>query len=159
MAPTSHTFNGGTAARILGIPYWTLYSWDRSNLFRPSRRVGEREGTRRHYTFLDLVAIRTIVRLKEQNVPTQRIRKALRVLKASKDDLARLGTQLVAVGDDVKLISDEQTLVSLVTTPMQTEARSIVQVDVAAEAAALRSKIEQIEQDAENRRSKRKRVA
>ena len=67
----------------------------------------------------------------------------------------------VAKAREKLVVFDNDTLISLVTAPMQSEARSIVQVNVAAEAAALRKTIEQERKQlpAESRRSKRSGVA
>lgn len=145
MSGTVEALDGAQASRATSVAYWTLYSWDRSGLLKPSKRVGEGNATRRLYSFTDLLAVRVLKRLRSQGAPTRRIRKALRTLRATKSDLtSSLGAKLIAVDDDVKVILDEETLVSLVRAPMQHESRVILVLDLHAEAEALRKRIDEV---------------
>jgi hypothetical protein len=65
------------AAAIAGITYRQLDYWDRTRLVRPSIAEARGMGTRRLYSFDDLLRLRAIKRLAERGVSLQRIRRAI----------------------------------------------------------------------------------
>lgn len=58
--------------RILGVEPSRLRYWERLRLVRPTARFGER-----FYTFGDLVALRTLQRLTDNQIPARRVRRAV----------------------------------------------------------------------------------
>ena len=95
------------AERITGAAYQNLHYWMRSGLVDPSvqRSPGRSSGKPHLFGFRDLVAIRTIQDLRDQEVSLQRIRRVadrLRKARGWDDPLAR--ARLVVVGDDVVLV-------------------------------------------------------
>lgn len=86
MSATIDAFTVDQAARLSGLSEDQLRSWDTSGLFRPTLGWEDR---RRHYsriyTYDDLVALRTLARLRESGVSTRR--------------LARIGAHLKSLTD------------------------------------------------------------
>jgi len=63
-----------------GVPVSALHYWDRIGLARASLRPAAGRGSRRMYSFPDLVRIIVIARLREMGVSVQRIRKCVEFL-------------------------------------------------------------------------------
>ncbi len=80
------TYTRREVARILGVEERRLAYWERLRLVKPRARWGER-----FYHFGDLVVLRTIQNLAEQNVPARLLNRALRALES------RLGGARVAL--------------------------------------------------------------
>src|SRR5260221_14410575 len=74
------------AARISGFSVRQLDYWARSGILIPSVQNANGQGTRRHYSFNDLVKLRFIQQLKEKGWSTQKIRKTLGHLRNFVDD-------------------------------------------------------------------------
>jgi len=62
--------------RILGVEPSRLRYWERLRLVRPQARWGER-----FYSFGDLVALRTIQRLTDRQIPAQRVLRAVKLIE------------------------------------------------------------------------------
>jgi DNA-binding transcriptional MerR regulator len=91
------------AARLTGCTEAQLRYWQRTGLVRPAKREGA-TGPRR-YSFRDLVALRVVGSLLDSGLSLARIRKALRYLVESGEDVA--GLRLVTDGDTVWACRDD----------------------------------------------------
>jgi len=103
--PTEH-FTTGQVARLTGVSFRQLDHWAWTGFLPPSGGDGPytpgNSGHRqaRHYTFGDLVRIRTVGELRRQGVPLQVIRQALdRLQQVAGDPLREL--TLVAIANEV----------------------------------------------------------
>ena len=95
-------FGGPDVVGLVGITYRQLDYWARTGLATPSVRGAKGSGSRRLYSFEDIVRLRVIKRLLDAGVNLERIRTAL-------DELARLGRSL----SDVTLASDGTTVYAI----------------------------------------------
>ena len=73
-------FDSKTAMRLTGVTRTQLAYWDKGGIVRPSMPAAGR-GSRRLYTFRDLVQLRVASRLKERGLSLPRLRKALVYLR------------------------------------------------------------------------------
>jgi DNA-binding transcriptional MerR regulator len=104
---TEH-FTTGQVARLTGVSFRQLDHWAWTGFLPPSGgdapytpgNSAQRQA--RHYTFGDLVRIRTVGELRRQGVPLQVIRQALDRLQQLTDDPLRELT-LVAIANEVYL--------------------------------------------------------
>jgi DNA-binding transcriptional MerR regulator len=110
--------SGLTGASVRQIDYWA-----RTGLLRPSDQQGRGKGSRRRYAFRDVVAVQTIQKLREGNCPLQKVRTAIRYLKAhypagasNTEFLSRL--TLLTDGQKVYLGSDEREVMEVLTRQM-----------------------------------------
>jgi len=71
-------FSAEIARRIVGISYRQLDYWDKTALLRPSIRQARGRGSRRVYSFEDLVELRVIARLLAIGLSLAAVRKAAR---------------------------------------------------------------------------------
>lgn len=93
----------------LRISVSALHYWDRSDLLKPSLRPATGRGSRRLYSFTDLVQLLVIARLRELGLSLQRIRRCLSFLRRKfphlEAPLAELS--LVTDGEAIFLLTDE----------------------------------------------------
>lgn len=92
--------------QLIGISYRQLDHWARTGLVRSSVRQASGRGSRRVYSFRDLVALRVVGRLREAGVSVQTIRKAVAYLKQhAEQPLSTLN--LVGHGRKVFTLTDD----------------------------------------------------
>ncbi len=112
-------FPTALVARLTGTSQRQIDYWARTGLLRPSGRDASGRGSRRRYTFQDLVAAQTIASLRRANCPLQKIRKAVRHVRAHYPDvsdtrrLSRL--TLLTDGNNVYMLTDQRQIMDVVT--------------------------------------------
>jgi DNA-binding transcriptional MerR regulator/predicted RNase H-like HicB family nuclease len=82
-------FNADVVRRLAGITYRQLDYWDRSGLVRPSVRRAQGKGSRRLYSFQDLVELRVVSKMLASGVTLTTVRKAVRYLARNFENVAR----------------------------------------------------------------------
>jgi DNA-binding transcriptional MerR regulator len=104
-------FGASAVLKLTGISYRQLDYWARTGLVGSSIRQAAGRGSRRVYSFPDLVALRVVGQLREAGVSVQTIRRAVRWLRSHADQplstlaLAAQGKKVFALTDDpAKLI-------------------------------------------------------
>ncbi len=105
-------FSGTKAASVVGISYRQLDYWARTDLIRPSLTDASGSGSRRLYSYRDLLELRVIKSLLDAGIKLESVRKAFTYLRAQADtDIA--SATLVISGTDV-LLCDGEMLVDIV---------------------------------------------
>ena len=103
----SATGFGATAVRqLIDITYRQLDYWARTGLVRSSIRQAAGRGSRRVYSFRDLVALRVVSQLREAGVSIQTIRKAVTYLRQHSDQ-PLTDLSLVGSGRKVFVLTDD----------------------------------------------------
>jgi len=105
-------FSGREAADIVGITYRQLDYWARTDLIRPSLADAKGSGTRRRYSYRDLIELKLIKTLLDAGQKLERVRAAFDFLRDLGDDLT--AAQLVIAGDSVVLVRDSGELLDVV---------------------------------------------
>jgi len=95
---------------VFGIPISTLHSWDKKALVKPELRPAAGRGSRRLYSFQDLVQLLVLSRLRDMGVSLQRIRKCL-------DFLRRHFPELQAPLAELSFVTDGETVFVLTADP------------------------------------------
>jgi predicted RNase H-like HicB family nuclease len=80
-----------------------LEHWDRSGIVKPSVKAGAGKGTRREYSFQDLVGLKVAKRLRDEGISLQKIRKALAWLRKNFPNLRQPLAEHRFVTDGVTL--------------------------------------------------------
>lgn len=98
-----------TVARVTGATVKQLIHWDRCGLVGPSVASAQGKGSRRLYSFLDVLAIKTAVTLRREGISLQKVRRCLKYLKDHQPEVEQpLATlNLVTDGVSVFLMSDD----------------------------------------------------
>lgn len=100
-------FSGTKAAAIVGISYRQLDYWARTDLIRPSLADASGSGSRRLYSYRDLLELRVIKSLLDAGIKLESVRKAFEYLRTHVEtDIA--SAHLVISGSDVILCDGEQ---------------------------------------------------
>ncbi len=99
-------FGARAVLALTGISYRQLDYWARTGLVGSSIRQAAGRGSRRVYSFADLVALRLVGQLREEGVSVQTIRRAVKWLRSHADQpLATLA--LTAQGKKVFALTDD----------------------------------------------------
>jgi DNA-binding transcriptional MerR regulator len=100
-------FSGTKAATIVGITYRQLDYWARTDLIRPSLSDASGSGSRRLYSYRDLLELRVIKSLLDAGIKLESVRSAFEYLRTHLEtDIA--SAHLVISGSDVILCDGEQ---------------------------------------------------
>jgi DNA-binding transcriptional MerR regulator len=104
-------YSGTRAARIVGITYRQLDYWARTDLVRPSLTDASGSGSRRMYSYRDLLELRVIKSLLDAGIRLEAVRQAFSYLRQHVDvDIA--AAHLVISGHDV-VLCDGDTLIDV----------------------------------------------
>jgi DNA-binding transcriptional MerR regulator len=94
-----HAYDTKDLKRLFGLPATAVRSLERAGYLNPVKRGG-----RLHYTFQDLIVLRTASALRAANIPAKRINRALERLRASMPEGAALNRlSLTALGDRIAI--------------------------------------------------------
>jgi len=103
------SFPSASACRVVGITPRQIQYWDEIGLVKPSARAAAGRGTRRRYSFLDLLRLSVVRALIERGLPPRNIRRSLAALRdacpKALDPLAQL--KLVTDGKGLFLVTDD----------------------------------------------------
>ncbi len=100
-------YSGTSAAKIVGISYRQLDYWARTDLVRPTLCDAAGSGSRRSYSYQDLLELRVIKSLLDAGIKLESVRQAFTYLRNHVDtDIA--AAHLVISGADVMVcVGDE----------------------------------------------------
>jgi DNA-binding transcriptional MerR regulator len=100
-------YSGTTAAKIVGISYRQLDYWARTDLVRPSLSEAAGSGSRRSYSYRDLLELRVIKSLLDAGIKLESVRVAFEYLREYVEtDIA--SAHLVISGSDVLLCDGDE---------------------------------------------------
>jgi len=109
----SQGFSGRQSAAIVGITYRQLDYWARTDLVRPSLTDATGSGSRRRYSYGDLLELKIIKRLLDAGISLPAVRSAFGYLRDQLDaDVA--SAHLVLSGSSAVLVRDGEELIDVV---------------------------------------------
>ena len=74
-------YSGTQAAKVVGISYRQLDYWARTDLIRPSLTDAAGSGSRRRYSYADLLELKTIKKLIDAGIKLEQVRKVFSYLR------------------------------------------------------------------------------
>lgn len=74
-------FGGTQAAKVVGISYRQLDYWARTDLIRPSLSDAHGSGSRRRYSYNDLLELKSIKKLLDAGIKLEQVRKVFTYLR------------------------------------------------------------------------------
>ena len=117
--PTTRTqrYTSNQAARVSGVPFFTVDYWDRSRFLRPSYSTGggRGRGRERLYSYADILRLRIARELRDQHVSLQTLRYVVSKLAPRAGSLQ--SSRYVLVGRTVELAATFTDLVKLLKRP------------------------------------------
>src|SRR5688572_11914919 len=106
-------FRGPQVCKIVGISYRQLDYWARTDLIRPSVADARGSGTRRRYSYRDLLELKLVKTLLDNGIKLESIRKAFAYLREQlNEDLS--AAKLVMVGNSAVLVRENDELIDVV---------------------------------------------
>jgi DNA-binding transcriptional MerR regulator len=100
-------YSGTKAAKLVGISYRQLDYWARTNLVRPSLTDATGSGSRRQYSYRDLLELRVIKSLLDAGIKLESVRTAFEYLRQHvTSDIA--SAHLVISGGEVLLCDGDE---------------------------------------------------
>jgi DNA-binding transcriptional MerR regulator len=106
-------FSGKRAAEIVDISYRQLDYWARTDLIRPSVADAQGSGSRRRYSYRDLIELRLVKTLLDHGIRLESIRAAFDYLRAELgEDIP--SARLVIAGKSAVLVRANEDLVDVV---------------------------------------------
>lgn len=105
------------AARLSGVPFFTVDYWDRSKFLRPTIAKGEGrgKGRQRMYSYGDIILLRIARELREQKVSLETLRSIVRKLAGCTKELAT--ARYVIVGREVETAKNSTEMMTLLRRP------------------------------------------
>jgi DNA-binding transcriptional MerR regulator len=105
--PVDEGFSGTQAATVVGITYRQLDYWARTDLIRPSLTDAAGSGSRRRYSYKDLLELRVIKTLLDAGIKLESVREVFDYLRQHVDaDIA--SAHLVINGNSVVLCHGDE---------------------------------------------------
>lgn len=113
-------FTSREAARISGVPFFTVDYWDRSKFLKPSiaRSAGRGRGRGRLYSYPDILRLRIARELREQHVSLQTLRHVVKRLGEISEGLDT--ARYVFVAEKVEMVRDFAELTEILRTKART---------------------------------------
>jgi DNA-binding transcriptional MerR regulator len=106
-------YSGKRAADIVGISYRQLDYWARTDLIRPSLADAHGSGSRRRYTYRDLLELKLVKTLLDNGIKLESIRYAFSLMRDQLgDDVS--SAKLVIAGNSAVLVRENEELIDVV---------------------------------------------
>jgi len=102
-------YRGSQAAKVVGITYRQLDYWARTDLVRPAINEAQGSGSRRHYSYRNLLELRMIKSLLDAGIKLEAIREVFNFLRSNSVE-AITSAHLVISGASVILCKGEELL-------------------------------------------------
>jgi len=110
---TDDGFSGHRTAEIVGITYRQLDYWARTDLVRPTLADAKGSGSRRRYSYRDLLELKAIKRLLDAGIKLEMVREVFQYLRENLgEDITT--ASLVIQGNKTVLIHSDGELIDLV---------------------------------------------
>lgn len=108
-------YSGKSSAEIVGITYRQLDYWARTDLIRPSIADAEGSGTRRRYSYRNLLELKVVKNLLDSGIRLEQVREVFKYLK---DELGEdvAAANLVVQGSQAVLVRSGEEIVDLLRT-------------------------------------------
>ena len=112
MSTSTEGYSARSSAEIVGITYRQLDYWARTNLVRPSLADAEGSGSRRWYSYRDLLELKAIKTLLDAGIRLERVRRVFEFLHETLDEDV-VEVNLVISGDSVLVRRGEDEVIDL----------------------------------------------
>tara|TARA_Y100000590_G_scaffold335307_1_gene381669 strand:+ start:528 stop:1025 length:498 start_codon:yes stop_codon:yes gene_type:complete len=98
-------YSAHRAADIVGITYRQLDYWARTGLIRPSKTDASGSGTRRRYSYQDLLKLRAVKALIDAGIRLQTIREAFNYLEVHlNEDVTQVNLVIQGSGSEISVM-------------------------------------------------------
>jgi DNA-binding transcriptional MerR regulator len=104
------TYDSKTASRIVGVSLRQLQYWDEQDFIRPSVKLADGRGSKRLYSFNDLICLKVVRHLARHGFNLQKIRRCVGPLKQNSVRTERSAKSLryLTDGEELFVITDDR---------------------------------------------------
>jgi DNA-binding transcriptional MerR regulator len=104
------SYDSRTASSIVGVSLRQLQYWDERDFIRPSIRLADGRGTKRLYSFHDLVCLKVMKDLARHGFTLQKIHRCLKPLKENRSHTERPAESLkyLTDGEDLFVLTNDR---------------------------------------------------
>jgi len=106
-------FSGKAAAEIVGITYRQLDYWARTDLVRPTLADAKGSGSRRRYSYRDLLELKLIKTMLDSGIKLESVRDAFSYLRTNLGEEVA-SARLVIAGSSAVLVRDDAEMIEVV---------------------------------------------
>ena len=106
------TFSGHQAAAIVGISYRQLDYWARTNLIRPSAADASGSGSRRQYSYKDLLELKVVKKLLDSGIKLTSVRDVFAYMREHVD--TEISSAHIVIDGSSVILCDGDNLVDVV---------------------------------------------
>ncbi|MFN3218690.1 MAG: MerR family transcriptional regulator [Acidimicrobiales bacterium] len=107
-ADIAQSYSGTRAAEIVGITYRQLDYWARTDLIRPSLQSATGSGSRRLYSYRDLLELKAIKNLLDAGIKLESVREVFRYLRDTLDEDVSTVNLVISGKSSVLVRTDEE---------------------------------------------------
>jgi DNA-binding transcriptional MerR regulator len=108
---TTLGFSGPTVCRLTGVTYRQLDYWARTGLVTPSVSPARGSGSKRQYSYADVLEVKVIKSLLDSGIALQRARQAVACLRSSLG--LNVAASTLVIGESGSVLADADGLVDL----------------------------------------------
>jgi len=108
----NQTFSGHQAAAIVGISYRQLDYWARTNLIRPSAADASGSGSRRQYSYKDLLELKVVKQLLDSGIKLTSVRDVFAYMREHVD--TEISSAHIVIDGSSVILCDGDNLVDVV---------------------------------------------
>lgn len=108
----NQTYSGNQAAAIVGISYRQLDYWARTNLIRPTAADASGSGTRRQYTYKDLLELKVVKKLLDSGIKLTSVRDVFAYMREHVD--TEISSAHIVIDGSSVILCDGDNLVDVV---------------------------------------------
>jgi DNA-binding transcriptional MerR regulator len=114
---SERAYTSREAARVSGVPFFTVDYWDRSKFLRPTiaKGDGRGKGRQRMYSYGDIILLRIARELREQKVSLETLRSIVRKLAGCTSELAT--ARYAIVGREVETARNSTEMMTILKRP------------------------------------------
>jgi DNA-binding transcriptional MerR regulator len=104
------TYDSKTASRIVGVSLRQLQYWDEQDFIRPSVKLADGRGSKRLYSFNDLICLKVVRHLARHGFNLQKIRRCVAPLKqkAARTEHPAKSLRYLTDGEELFVITDDR---------------------------------------------------
>ena len=108
----NQTFSGRQASVVVGISYRQLDYWARTNLIRPSAADAAGSGSRRQYTYKDLLELKVVKKLLDSGIKLTSVRDVFAYMREHVD--TEISSAHIVIDGSSVILCDGENLVDVV---------------------------------------------
>ena len=112
MPASADGFSGTKAAAVVGITYRQLDYWARTNLIRPSAADAAGSGSRRQYTYKDLLELKVVKKLLDSGIKLTSVRDVFAYMREHVD--TEISSAHIVIDGSSVILCDGDNLVDVV---------------------------------------------